>query len=239
MFIVGLTGGLATGKSTVLSIFRDNNIAVIDADEVARKEEVLYPDGKVNRLKLGEIVFDDIEKRRKLNAITHPRIQKAMMSMAMMYFFSGHKYIVMEVPLLFETGKMLAFMHKIITVICEDHQQLERLCKRNDFSEVVARKRISCQMPLEQKVARSHFVIDNSGNIESTVKQTESIIKVLHRSKFTWLWSCSTIIRNAQKGRCELITAAPVRLDRDINSLIILFYASSLSYFAVKWDYSR
>lgn len=80
-------------------------------------DEVLHPDGKVNRVRLGEIVFDNIEKRRQLNAITHPRIQKAMMSMAMMYFFSGHKYIVMEVPLLFETGKMLTFMHKIITVI--------------------------------------------------------------------------------------------------------------------------
>ncbi|KAL4717767.1 hypothetical protein ACJJTC_000916 [Scirpophaga incertulas] len=203
MFIVGLTGGLATGKSTVLSIFRENGIAVIDADEVARKvlepgtkawkelrdffgDEVLGHDGKVNRIRLGEIVFDNIEKRKKLNAITHPRIQSAMMKMAMSYFFSGHRYIVMEVPLLFETGKMLTFMHKIITVVCEDYQQLERLCKRNDFSEIVAKKRINCQMPLEDKVAKSHFVIDNSGNVDNTRHQTECIIKVLRRSKFTW-----------------------------------------------------
>lgn len=78
---------------------------------------VLHEDGKVNRVTLGEIVFDSIEKRRKLNAITHPRIQSAMMKMAISYFFSGHRYIVMEVPLLFETGKMLNFMHKIITVV--------------------------------------------------------------------------------------------------------------------------
>ncbi|XP_041987433.1 dephospho-CoA kinase [Aricia agestis] len=203
MFIVGLTGGLATGKSTVLSIFRENGIAVIDADEVAKNvlqpgtkawkelkayfgDKIVYPDGRVNRLKLGEIVFDDIEKRRKLNAITHPRIQTAMMKTAIKYFFSGHKYIVMEVPLLFETGKMLTFMHKIITVVCEDHQQLERLRKRNDFSEAVAKKRINCQMPLEEKVAKSHFVIDNSGDIVNTRQQTESIIRVLRRSKFTW-----------------------------------------------------
>ncbi|CAH1647788.1 unnamed protein product [Spodoptera littoralis] len=203
MFIVGLTGGLATGKSTVLSIFRANGIAVIDADEVARQvllpgtkawrelrgffgDEVLFSDGNVNRARLGEIVFDDIEKRRKLNAITHPRIQRAMMKMAISYFFSGHSYIVMEVPLLFETGKMLTFMHKIITVVCEDHQQLERLCKRNDFSENVAKKRISCQMPLEEKVAKSHFVIDNSGSFENTRQQTECIIRLLKRSKFTW-----------------------------------------------------
>lgn len=80
-------------------------------------DEVLLPDGNVNRARLGEIVFDDIEKRKKLNAITHPRIQRAMMKMAISYFFSGHSYIVMEVPLLFETGKMLTFMHKIITVV--------------------------------------------------------------------------------------------------------------------------
>ncbi|KAI8430686.1 hypothetical protein MSG28_000878 [Choristoneura fumiferana] len=203
MFIVGLTGGLATGKSTVLSIFRENGVAVIDADEVARKvldpgtkawkelkeyfgDEVLNPDGRVNRAKLGEIIFDDIEKRRKLNAITHPRIQSAMIKMAVSYFFSGHKYIVMEVPLLFETGKMLTFMHKIITVVCEDHQQLKRLCKRNDYSIVVAKKRIDCQMPLEQKMANSHFVVDNSGEIASTKHQTECIIRTLRKSKFTW-----------------------------------------------------
>lgn len=78
---------------------------------------VFHADGKVNRVTLGEIVFDSIEMRRRLNAITHPRIQSAMMKMAISYFFSGHRYIVMEVPLLFETGKMLNFMHKIITVV--------------------------------------------------------------------------------------------------------------------------
>ncbi|XP_060809816.1 dephospho-CoA kinase domain-containing protein [Amyelois transitella] len=211
MFIVGLTGGLATGKSTVLAIFRENGIAVIDADEVARKilepgtkgwkelreyfgDGVLGPDGRVNRAKLGEIVFDDIEKRRKLNAITHPRIQKTMMRMAIRYFFSGHRYIVMEVPLLFETGKMLTFMHKIITVVCESHQQLERLCKRSDFSVTVAKKRIDTQIPLEHKVAKSHFVIDNSGDFAHTRHQTENIIRMLRRSKFTWYFRAIILI---------------------------------------------
>ncbi|XP_023941555.1 dephospho-CoA kinase domain-containing protein [Bicyclus anynana] len=211
MFIVGLTGGLATGKSTVLSIFRENGVAVIDADEVARQvlepgtkawqelrnyfgDEVLHPNGKVNRLKLGELIFNDIEKRKKLNAITHLRIQTAMMKMAIMYFFSGHKYVVMEVPLLFETGKMLSFMHKIITVVCEDHQQLERLCKRSDLSEKAAKKRIKCQMPLEKKVANSNFVIDNTGDFNHTRSQTESIIRLLRRSKFTWYFRVIVLI---------------------------------------------
>ena len=68
----------------------------------------------------------------------------------------------------------------------EDHQQLERLCKRNDFSEAVAKKRITCQMPLEDKVAKSHFVVDNSGSMANTRQQTECIIRLLRRSKFTW-----------------------------------------------------
>lgn len=80
-------------------------------------DEVFNPDGKVNRARLGEIVFNDIEKRQKLNAITHPRIQRKLIKIAISYFFSGHKYVVMEVPLLFETGKMLSFMNKIITVV--------------------------------------------------------------------------------------------------------------------------
>ncbi|KAG6439300.1 hypothetical protein O3G_MSEX000656 [Manduca sexta] len=140
------------------------------------------------------MIFDDINKRRKLNAITHPKIQRAMMQMAVKYFFSGHRYIVMEVPLLFETGKMLTFMHKIITVICEDHQQLERLCKRNDFSVAIAKKRISCQMPLEDKVAKSDFVIDNAGDLNSTRHQTLCIIRMLKRSKFTWYFTALVYI---------------------------------------------
>lgn len=203
MFIVGLTGGLATGKSTVLSIFRENGIAVIDADEIAKKvlepgtkawrelkdlfgEEVLLPDGRVNKFKLGEIIFDNFEKRRKLNAITHPRIQNEMIRRALSYFFSGHEYVVMEVPLLFETGRMLTFMHKTITVTCTSYQQIERFCARSGLSQLTAKKRISSQMALEEKAARSNFVIDNSGNLNSTKQQTESIIKLLRRSSFTW-----------------------------------------------------
>lgn len=68
----------------------------------------------------------------------------------------------------------------------EDHQQLERLCKRSDLSEKTAKKRINCQMPLEDKVAKSHFVIDNSGSMANTRHQTEGIIRLLRRSKFTW-----------------------------------------------------
>lgn len=79
-------------------------------------DEVISPDGKINRTVLGTIVFNDKEKRMKLNAITHPKIHSTMMKMAFRYFLLGHRYLVLELPLLFETGKMLRFMHKIITV---------------------------------------------------------------------------------------------------------------------------
>ncbi|VVD01090.1 unnamed protein product [Leptidea sinapis] len=182
MFIVGLTGGISTGKSTVLSIFRENGVAVIDADQVARKvlepgtrawrevrnhfgDEVLWPNGKMNRVKLGEIIFSNKKKRTKLNSITHPKIQHEMMKMALKCFISGHSYIIMEVPLLFETGRI------------DDDQQLERLRNRNEVTEARAIQRIKCQMPLDQKIAMSDFVIDNSGDIEDTREQTEDIIR--------------------------------------------------------------
>lgn len=211
MFIIGLTGGLATGKSTVLNIFKENGIAVIDADEVARQvieprtkawyqlveefgEGILLPDGKVNREVLGAIIFDDIEKRKRLNAITHPRIQSTMIKMAISYFLNGYNYIVMELPLLFETGRMMHFMHKIITVSCNDDQQLERLCKRNVFTQDVAKKRIGSQMPLADKVAESHFVIDNSGTFQETRKQTECIIRVLNTYRIHWFIRAAVLL---------------------------------------------
>ncbi|XP_077302125.1 dephospho-CoA kinase [Arctopsyche grandis] len=203
MYIVGLTGGLATGKSTVLSYFKENNIPVMDADEIAREivepgqaawrkivsefgPQVLLENGRINRMILGMLVFDDIEKRKKLNAITHPQIQKALIKNAIMRCLEGHAFIVMELPLLFESGRMMSLIHKIITVVCDDVQQLERLCQRNSFPEDVARKRIASQMPLEEKVISSQFVINNDGTLEDTRKQTENIIRSLRSSKFHW-----------------------------------------------------
>ncbi|CAK1554809.1 unnamed protein product [Leptosia nina] len=211
MLIVGLTGGLATGKSTVLKIFREHGIKVIDADQIARKvllpgtkgwnqvienfgEEVLDECGSINRRKLGEIVFENKEKRKKLNAITHPKIQWEMMILVAKYFFSGHDCIVLELPLLFETGKMMLFMHKIITVVCKDKQQLERLCNRDELGESSALTRIRCQMPLEIKVANSDFVIDNSNDIEVTSHQTMIIMKQLKSSKYIWIMRAKILL---------------------------------------------
>ncbi|XP_075991132.1 dephospho-CoA kinase [Anticarsia gemmatalis] len=211
MFIVGLTGGLASGKSTVLSVFRENGIPVVDADEVAMEvlapgtsgcralvdafgDEVLQPTGIVNRTVLGELIFDNYEKRQTLNSITFPRIQRAMIKRALWHLLMGHRYIVMEVPLLFESGNMLGFFHKIITVSCDYEQQLERLMKRNDLLIEAARIRIECQLPLEYKIQRSNFIVDNSGDVETTRRQAESIIRLLERSKFTLYFRAMVLV---------------------------------------------
>ncbi|XP_011306521.1 dephospho-CoA kinase domain-containing protein [Fopius arisanus] len=216
MFIVGLTGGIATGKSTVCQVFREYGIPIVDADVVARKvvepgkpalhkihnefgAEVINNDGTLNRVKLGELIFDDVEKRRKLNALTHPYIYKEICWQAFKYFLQGHPFIVMDLPLLFESGKMLNFLHKIIVVTCEEDLQLQRLMERSGFTESKAKLRIEAQMPQDKKVEMSNFVIENSSSLQDMRDQTMKIIYLLKSSKHHWrlrliLGFCCTIL---------------------------------------------
>ena len=160
MFIVGLTGGIATGKSSVAAIFREHGIPVIDADQVARKvvepgkpawqkirkefgPEVFLSTNKLNRAKLGNLIFNNVEKRKKLNAITHPHIYKEIYWQTFKYFLQGHPFIAMDLPLLFETGHMLNNLHKIIVVTCEEDLQLQRLMERTGFTEAKAKLRVA------------------------------------------------------------------------------------------------
>ncbi|XP_055547040.1 dephospho-CoA kinase domain-containing protein [Wyeomyia smithii] len=204
MFLVGLTGGIATGKSTVSKVFRDSGIPVIDADAIARlvvepgkpawyKIKAAFGDsvfqansGELDRDALGKIIFDSVEKRKILNEITHPEIHRVIYKEVFRYFFMGHNFVVMDLPLLFETGIMLNYIHKIITVTCEEDIQLTRLMDRNHLSEADAKKRIKQQMPLEQKCSQSHFVIENSGTLHDTEEQTVKILAVLQDSNQHW-----------------------------------------------------
>ncbi|XP_034938164.1 dephospho-CoA kinase [Chelonus insularis] len=216
MFIVGLTGGIATGKSTVCSVFREHGIPVIDADVAARTvvepgkkawhkikkefgDDVFQSDGQIDRVKLGDLIFKDIEKRRKLNAITHPEIYREMGWQAFKYFLRGYSFIVMDLPLLFESGKLVKYMHKIIVVTCEEDLQLQRLMERSGVSEAKAKERIAAQMPQEKKVEMAHFVIDNSSTEQDMREQTIKIINVLKSLKFHWqirliIGFCCTIL---------------------------------------------
>lgn len=200
MFLVGLTGGIATGKSTVAVVFREHGIPVIDADQIARKvvepgkpawhkikkefgPEVFLESKELDRSKLGDLIFNDIEKRKKLNAITHPEIYKEIYWQTIKYFLQGHAFIVLDLPLLFETGHMLNYLHKIIVVTCDEGLQLERLRERTGFTEAKAKLRIAAQMPLEKKTEMANFVIENSYGKDNTREQTIQVIKVLRCSR--------------------------------------------------------
>ncbi|KAG9350148.1 hypothetical protein JZ751_026501 [Albula glossodonta] len=133
MFLVGLTGGIASGKSTVSSALRDLGCPIIDADVVARQvvepkspaycrivqhfgPEILLENGEIDRQKLGQIVFSSAEKRRLLNSITHPEIHKAMLKQIFFYFLRGYRYVVLDVPLLFETRRLTRFLNYTVVV---------------------------------------------------------------------------------------------------------------------------
>ncbi|XP_076249806.1 dephospho-CoA kinase [Calliopsis andreniformis] len=216
MFIVGLTGGIATGKSSVAAVFREHGIPVIDADQIARKvvepgkpawhkirkefgPEVFLDTDELDRAKLGDLIFNDVEKRKKLNAITHPDIYREIYWQTLRLFLRGHQFIVMDLPLLFETGHMLNYLHKIIVVTCEEDLQLQRLIERTGFTEAKAKLRIAAQMSLEKKAEMANFVIENSGSELDTREQTIKIINVLKSSKYHWrlrflLGFCCTIL---------------------------------------------
>jgi dephospho-CoA kinase len=189
---IGLTGGIASGKSTVAQMLRELGIPVIDADQVAREvveigkeayiqiietfgRDILQENGEINRAKLGQIVFHDEEKRKKLNAIVHPAIRKNMIAQKEAYINSGEKTIVLDIPLLFESG-LTRLVDKIIVVYVDEHIQLERLMKRNGFSKEEAMARINAQMPLIEKVAKADAVIDNNETIEKTKQQLVHIL---------------------------------------------------------------
>ncbi|KAH8398456.1 hypothetical protein KR215_005348 [Drosophila sulfurigaster] len=203
MFIVAITGGIATGKSTVSKVFERHGIPIIDADKIAREivepgqpcwqkirsafgEEVLLPSKEINRAVLGRLIFENKELRGKLNQITHPTIHRTIFWRVFKHFMSGRAYIVLDLPLLFETGILMDFIHKIVTVSCDSDKQLERLLARNELSEPEARNRIDSQMPLEQKCEKSHFVVDNNGSIDDTEKAAMLIFNMMQESNKHW-----------------------------------------------------
>jgi dephospho-CoA kinase len=182
--VIGLTGGIASGKSTVSAMFADMGITVIDADIEARLAvepgekayndivsqfgaEILEEEGAINRQKLGSIIFNNEDKRLLLNSIVHPAVRERMAQKRELAEKAKEKAIVLDIPLLFES-KLTGLVEKIILVYVDEETQLERLMKRNGFSEAEALSRIKSQMPLKDKVKLADAVIDNGGSIEET-----------------------------------------------------------------------
>jgi len=203
MFLVGLTGGVATGKSTVSNMFRELGVPVIDADAMARRivepgrkawreiktefgPSVFHDNGELNRAALRKVIFEEEEQRQKLNRITHPEIYKEMIWEAVKCGLAGYQYIIMDLPLLFEAGVMVAYMHKIIVVTCEEDLQLQRLMEQRHLSERDSKLMIGAQMNLDKKAEMAQYVIENSGSIHDTHDQVSRIHRSLSKSFFHW-----------------------------------------------------
>jgi dephospho-CoA kinase len=196
--VVGLTGGIATGKSTVAGILKAAGAMIIDADDIARKvvkkdtpaykqvvgafgPAILQPDDEIDRKKLGDIVFNDTSQKEILNAIIHPRVMKETeRQLNRISEDQPDALVIVDVPLLFETN-MQADFREVILVYAPEYLQLERLMARNAFSEAEAIARIRAQMPIEAKRKLADFVIDNSGNLDATRKEALKLYRQLKR----------------------------------------------------------
>lgn len=192
MLLVGLTGGIASGKSLVASVFRDLGAHLIDADRIVHDllepdqqagrevsehfgKGILLPDGRIDRRKLGEIVFNDAEKRAWLNQCLHPRVFEAYQAqVSQVRVRSPRAVVVLDAALLIETGYH-RMMDRVVVVYAEPEQQLERLIRRNGFTREEALARIGSQMPLAEKRGLADYVIDNTGTRERTEQQAREV----------------------------------------------------------------
>jgi dephospho-CoA kinase len=190
--VLGLTGGIGSGKSMVALMFAQLGADVIDADQLARDvvepgqpaleeitatfgRDLLMADGRLNRGKLAGIIFADPGARAKLNAITHPRIRERMEA-EVLARGSGPGVLILEIPLLYETDRA-GNVERVIVVWVDSVTQLRRLTERDGLSEDEARQRVAAQMPLDVKRTRADDVIDNSGSRDDTRRQVEAIYR--------------------------------------------------------------
>ncbi|MBO8177251.1 dephospho-CoA kinase [Aeribacillus pallidus] len=192
VLVIGLTGGIASGKSTVSNMLRSRGFTIIDADITAREvvqigepayreivntfgKDILLEDQTINRQKLGEIVFSDPTEREKLNRIVHPAVRKRMLELKEEAIREGKQTVIFDIPLLFES-KLTHMVEKTIVVYVSPDVQLRRLMKRNNFTEEEAKARISAQLPLKQKAEWADAVIYNDGSLIETERQLDQII---------------------------------------------------------------
>lgn len=198
MFKIGLTGGIATGKSYVISVLRELGCEVLDADLTAREvvepgqpafneivnhfgREILSPDGTLDRAKLGAAIFALPAQREKLNAIVHPRVFEAQERwLAEIANRNPQPIAIIDAALMIETGSYRRF-DKLIVVYCEPEIQIERLMARNNFSREEALARISAQMPSAEKLKYADFTINTSLGFEDTRRQVEALYSQLRK----------------------------------------------------------
>ncbi|ORY88391.1 dephospho-CoA kinase-domain-containing protein [Leucosporidium creatinivorum] len=209
MLVVGLTGGIASGKSTVSSLLKSQNIPLIDLDILARQavapnsyalsalvshfgDDILHPSGELNREKLGSIIFGNEKERRVLNSIVHPAVRRLLAWELVKCWFRGEKVAVVDAPLLIEAG-LWKMCGAIVVVYCSETLQLQRLQTRNSLSVADARARLSSQAPLSSKLVYADYVIDNSGPKGDLDAQVVQVVTKLH-AKAGWSWLVSWLL---------------------------------------------
>lgn len=190
---IGLTGGIASGKSTVAKLLAQRNIAIIDADQLAHLalepgqkpyldvinifgSQIKNPDEKIDRRKLGEIVFKDKEKLRKLEALIHPFVQDRAALMRKQFQDQGHGFAVYDVPLLFEKSLQKNF-DRVVVVYSSEQQQIQRMKRRNQLTEQECLDRLSAQVPIEDKKKLADDVILNTSDLETLEKNVDQWLK--------------------------------------------------------------
>jgi dephospho-CoA kinase len=192
--ILGLTGSLGSGKSTVSSHLRDLGAQIICADEIAREvvakgspallditrefgPDMLDPDGTLDRRAMARLVFADADARRKLEQIIHPRVRER--ELQLLATFRDSPLIVLDIPLLYETGAE-DICDQVVVVAIDEVARRERLMQSRSMGPEEITARLAAQMPQEQKRERADYVIDNSGTMEQTREQVARLIEKLN-----------------------------------------------------------
>jgi len=191
--LVGLTGGIASGKTTVAKIMKRLGAAIVDADALSREvvepgrdawkaivdtfgAEVLRPDQTLDRQKLRAVIFNNSTARKKLESIIHPRVRALAEERINQQAAAGYELVVYEVPLLFE-GNLHEWLRPVVLVACDADVQRQRLQQRDRLTPEEAQKHIDAQMSLEEKRRLADYVIENDGDLESLERQVEAVLK--------------------------------------------------------------
>lgn len=189
--VIGLTGSISTGKSTVLSFFREKGVPIVDADLIAREvvepgektlkqiertfgDDVLCPNGTLNRKKLAALIFEDPKKRNALNQITHPAIIERLIKQRDYWVEQEVPIVVLDIPLLYEND-LEHLVDKVLVSYTRPARQLERLMARDDLTHAEAKKRINAQQPIEMKKEWADYVLNNSFERKDTKEQFERL----------------------------------------------------------------
>ncbi|HTN71664.1 MAG TPA: dephospho-CoA kinase [Methylomirabilota bacterium] len=195
MKLVGLTGGIASGKSTVAAILKRLGAAIINADDLSREvvqpgqdawkeivenfgAAILQDDKTLDRRKLRKMVFDNPEARKKLEAIIHPKVRALAEERIRELAAAGNAVIVYEVPLLFE-GQLHHWLRPVILVACDTAMQKKRLQDRDHLTTTEAQQHIAAQMSLEEKRKLADYIIENNGSMEDLEQQVKSILETI------------------------------------------------------------